>query len=171
MLAKKIKKSNFYKIKKVFQIDYIDVNKILFSKIEPYGTKNSFKYFTGYNNVVRPLCVRLSQMTGYARKCDENVTMSSKANNKQLLKNYNKIWEKVEKLMKIDFESKPVYCDDDDKYIKTKMKICTGSMITNLLIEKAPCLPIMLGSVIKANKKYYPQTLRRMQIHTIKDKN
>ena len=52
-------------------------------------------------------------MTGYARKCDENVTMSFKANNKQLLKNYNKIWEKVEKLMKIDFESKPVYCDDD----------------------------------------------------------
>ena len=74
--GKKNKKSNFYKIKKVFQIDYIDVNKILFSKIEPYGTKNSFKYFIGYNdNVVRPLCVRLPQMTGYARKCDENVTV------------------------------------------------------------------------------------------------
>ena len=43
-------------------------------------------------------------------------------NNKQLLKNYNKIWEKVEKLMKIGFESKPVY-GDDDKYIKTKVKI------------------------------------------------
>ena len=107
--GKKNKKSNFYKIKKVFQIDYIDVNKILFSKIEPYGTKNSFKYFIGYNdNVVRPLCVRLPQMTGYARKFDENATMSFRANNKQLLKNYNKIWEKVEKLMKIDFESKPV---------------------------------------------------------------
>ena len=107
--GKKNKKSNFYKIKKVFQIDYIDVNKILFSKIEPYGKKNSFKYFIGYNdNVVRPLCVRLPQMTGYARKFDENATMSFRANNKQLLKNYNKIWEKVEKLMKIDFESKPV---------------------------------------------------------------
>ena len=108
--GKKNKKSNFYKIKKVFQIDYIDVNKILFSKIEPYGTKNSFKYFIGYNDndVIRPLCIRLPQMTGYARKFDENATMSFKANNKQLLKNYNKIWEKVEKLMKIDFESKPV---------------------------------------------------------------
>ena len=29
-------------------------------------------------------------MTGYARKFDENATMSFKANNKQLLKNYNK---------------------------------------------------------------------------------
>ena len=29
---------------------------------------------------------------------------------------------KIEKLMRIDFESKPVY-GDDDKYIKTKIKI------------------------------------------------
>ena len=105
-------------------------------------------------------------MTGYARKFDENATMSSKANNKQLLKNSNKIWEKVEKLLKIDFESKPVY-GDDGKYVKTKMKIYAGSMITNfhnkkVPKEKAPCKClsiIILDSVIKANKKYYPQTL------------
>ena len=36
-------------------------------------------------------------MTGYARKFDENATMSFRANNKQLLKNYQKIWEKVGK--------------------------------------------------------------------------
>ena len=34
-------------------------------------------------------------MTGYARKFDENATMSFRANNKQLLKNYNRIWEKL----------------------------------------------------------------------------
>ena len=89
-----------------------------------------------------------------------------KANDKQLLKDYNKIWEKVEKLLQIKFESKPVY-NDDDKYIKTNIKIYAGSMITNfhnkkILKEKAPCKClsiIMLDSVIKANKKYYPQTL------------
>ena len=105
-------------------------------------------------------------MTGYARKFDENATMSFKANNKQLLKNSNKIWEKVEKLLKIDFESKPVY-GDDGKHVKTKMKIYAGSMITNfhnkkVPKEKAPCKClsiIILDSVIKANKKYYPQTL------------
>ena len=59
------------------------------------------------------LCLRLLQMTGYARKVDENTTMSFSVNNKQLLKNYNKIWEKDEKLLKINFESKPVYGDDD----------------------------------------------------------
>ena len=103
-------------------MDDIGVNQILFSKKEPYGTKNSFKYFIGYNDndVIRPLCLRLPQMTGYSRNFDENATMSFKVNNKQLLKNYNEIWEKVEKLMRIDFESKPVY-GDDEKYIKTKI--------------------------------------------------
>ena len=42
---KKILKSEFYKNIKIFQIDNIDVNKILVSKKEPYGTKNALKYF------------------------------------------------------------------------------------------------------------------------------
>ena len=42
---KKIKKGEFYKNKKVNSIYDIDVNKILVPKEEPYGTKNSFKYF------------------------------------------------------------------------------------------------------------------------------
>ena len=40
---KKIKKSEFYRNKKAFQLDDIDVNKILVSKKEPYGTKNALK--------------------------------------------------------------------------------------------------------------------------------
>ena len=90
---------------------------------------------------------------------------SFRVNSKQLLKNYNKIWEKIEKLLKIDFESKSVY-GDDDKYIKTKRKIYAGRIITNfhnkkVPKEKAPCKCfsiIMIHSVIRANKKYYPQT-------------
>ena len=154
-------------IKKVFQIDDIDVSKIQVSKKEPYDTKNALKQFIRYNdnNVIRPLCLRLLQMTGYARRFDENVTMSFRANNKQFLKNHNKIWKKVEKLMKINLESKPVY-GDDDKYIKTKIKIYAGSVITNfhnrkMPKEKAPCMCLsimMIDSVVKANKNYYPQT-------------
>ena len=134
---KKIKKSEFYKNKKVFLIDEVDVSKTQVSKKEPYGTKNAFEYFIGYNdnNAIRRLCVRLTQMTGYAKKFDENATMSFRANNKQFLKNYNKIWEKIAKLLKIEIESKPVY-GDDDKYIKTKIKIYAGSMITNFHNKK-----------------------------------
>ena len=72
---------------------------------------------------------------------------------------------KVDKLIRIDFESKLVY-GDDDKYIKTKIKIYAENMITNFHNKKMPkeklpckCLSIiMLDSVIKATKKYYPQT-------------
>ena len=60
-------------------------------------------------------------MTGYVRKFNENSTTSFRVEDEQRLKNYNKIWEKIEKLIKIDFESRPVY-GDDDKYIKTKKK-------------------------------------------------
>ena len=58
---KKIEKSDFYKNKKIKRINAIDVNKILVSKKEPYGTKNSYKYFIEYNDndVFRPLCLRL----------------------------------------------------------------------------------------------------------------
>ena len=49
---------------------------------------------------------------------------------KQLLKKYNQIWKRAEKLLKIELDSEPVY-GDSDKYIKTKIKIYGGCMITN----------------------------------------
>ena len=75
---KKIKKSIFYKNKAINNIEDIDLNNILVSKKEPHGIKNSFKYFIGYNDneVFRPLCLRFPQMSGYARKFNENATMS-----------------------------------------------------------------------------------------------
>ena len=75
------------KNQKKWILNDIDINKILVSKKEPHGTKNALKYFIGYNdNVIWPLCLRLPQMTGYAKNVNENATMSFKANNKQLLK-------------------------------------------------------------------------------------
>ena len=55
-------------------------------------------------------------MIGYVRKFNKNTTMSFRAKNKQILKNYDKIQEKVEKLMKINIERKSVY-GEDEKYI------------------------------------------------------
>ena len=95
METKEITKSDFYKNKKVDKIDDIDVNNILVSKEEPYGTKNSFKYFIGYydNDIIRPLCIKLPRMTGFVRKFEGITTMSFKISNKQLLKKYNQIWK------------------------------------------------------------------------------
>ena len=99
----------------MFQIDEMMFLKLV-SKKEPYGTKKALKYFIGYNDndANRPLCLRLSKMTGYTRTFKENTTMSLRVNDKQLLKSYNKI----------------ISGTDDDKYIKTKLKIYAGSIIT-----------------------------------------
>ena len=93
--------------------------KILVSKKETYGKYNSFKYFIGYNDndVIRPLYLFISQTNGYINKF-----MSLMVTDIQLLKHYNKISKKIEKLMKIDFKTKTTYGDDDDKYIKTRIK-------------------------------------------------
>ena len=165
---KKINKSNFYKNKKLFDLNDIDVNKILVSKKESYGTKNSLKYFIGYNDsdVIRPLCIILPQMIGYVKHFDSNKSVSFKVSNNKLLKKCNKIWERVGNLLNIEFDSEPVY-GDVDKYIKTKIKIY-GDRVNrnfqgkNVSKENASykCLSlIMLDSVIRVNKKYYPQTL------------
>ena len=76
-------------------------------------------------------------MTGYARKFNENAIMSFVVKDKQLLKKYTKISETIEGLMKISFESKPVY-GDHEKYIKTKIKMHAGSIITNFHNKKIP---------------------------------
>ena len=170
---KNIKKSDFYnKNKKIFNIDDTDVNKILVSKKEQYGKYNSSRYFIGYNDngIIRPLYLFISQMTGYINKFDKNkITMSLMIKDIQLLKNYNKIWKKIEKLMKIDFNTKTTYGDDDDKYIKTKIKTYKDNITTNfynkkgckkILEEKIPhkCLSIIiLDSVLYTYEKYYRQ--------------
>ena len=77
--------------------------------------------------------------------------------------------ERIEKLMSIDFDSKPTY-GHDDKYIKTTIKIYGDSIATNscnkkgskkIPEEKIPhkCLSIIiLDSVLYAYEKYHPQT-------------
>ena len=65
----------------------------------------------------------------------------------------------------MNFNSEPIY-DDNDKYIKTKIKIYGSRVNTNfqgrkMPKEKVPCTSlsiIMLDSAVKAKKKYYPQT-------------
>ena len=68
--------------------------------------------------------------------------------------------------MNIEFDSKPVY-GDGDKYIKTKIKMYGGRVNANFQGKKVPkenalckyLSLIILDSVIRVNKKYYPQTL------------
>ena len=58
-------------------------------------------------------------MIGYVKHFDSNKIMSFKVNDNRLLKKYTKIWEKVSMLINLEFDSEPVY-SDNDKYIKAK---------------------------------------------------
>ena len=94
--------------------------------------------------------------------------MSLEVKDKNLFKNYNKIWKKLEKLMAIEFNTKPSY-GNEDKYIKTKIKTYEDSTTASLYNknrskkipeEKTPhkyLSIIILDSVLYAYEKYHPQ--------------
>ena len=88
-------------------------------------------------------------MTGYIYKFDENKIGSFMVKNKKLLKNYNKIWTKIERLMSIDFNSKITYGDDDDKYIKAKIKTYADIIITNFHHKKMPTEKVRRVKIFK----------------------
>ena len=86
--------------------------------------------------------------------------------------------------MRIHFESKATYEDDDDKYIKTKIRTYKDSIISNFYNkygskkipeERVPhkCLSIIiLESIIYSYEKYHPQTfLEECKYAKRKDKN
>ena len=120
--------------------------KYWFQKKVSYDKNNSFKYFIGYNgnDIIRPLFVKLPQTSSYINKFKDEktkittTTMSLMVKDKQLFKNYNKIWEKIESLMRKKFDSKLFYGNDDNKYIKTKIKTFKDSIITNFHNKKVP---------------------------------
>ena len=91
-------------------------------------------------------------------------------NDNELLNIYKKIWENISNLINIECHNEPVY-GDNDKYIKAKIILYGDKINTNFQGKKRiskyqkrispyKCLSlIMVDSVIRANKKYYPQIL------------
>ena len=95
--------------------------------------------------------------------------MSFFTNNNEFLERYNAIWEKISDLVNKKFDRDPIY---NNKYINTKIRSYNNDIITNFrnIYNKNNILPgknkpykcvslISLDSIIKFNKKYYPQTL------------
>ena len=76
-------------------------------------------------------------MIGYVKSFDSNKTMSFKVGDNKLLKKYNKIWKNIGILLNIEFDSEPVH-SDNDKYIKTKIKMYKDRTNTNFQGKKMP---------------------------------
>ena len=168
---KEINKKDFYKNKKQFNIKDIDTNKILISKPVSYSKNNMKKYIIGYkDNTIISLQLFLPKMTGYLNIFEDGTRkMSFPTDNNEFLERYTKIWEKISDLIDKKFDSDPVY---NHKYINTKIRSYNNDSITNFhnidnknnkLPEKnkaCKCMSLIsLDSIIKINKKYYPQTL------------
>ena len=85
------------------------------------------------------------------------------ADDEEVYKKYNEIWEVVRKLLKVKFTVGPVR---DDKYLIAKLKIFNGINRTTFTNNAIPiertsynCIPaIDIDSVLKIdNKRAYPQ--------------
>ena len=60
-------------------------------------------------------------MNAYAKYFDKNnKQINLLVNDKEILKTYNEIWDKMKNLLERKFDSEPVY---NDKYIKAKISL------------------------------------------------
>ena len=84
--------------------------------------KKGSKYFVGYkeDDIIRPLCIVLPQMSGYIKYFDDGgKNMSFKNEDDDTFSKYDEIWNKIKMTLNIKFHSQPI---NDEKYIKTKVK-------------------------------------------------
>ena len=162
---KEINKKKFYSSKEAILLDSVDLSKIVVSSRWKLND-TTYKYFCGYlnNDVIKPLCVILPQMSGNIKYFENNgKNMSFVTDDKEVYEKYNEIWNVVKRLLKLEFTASPIR---DDKYILAKLKVFKKKNLTtfnnnNIIpIEKNHyiCIPaIDIDSVLKIDKKAYPQ--------------
>ena len=167
---KEVDKKKFYSSKEAILLDSVDLSKIVVSSRWQLND-TTYKYFCGYldNDVIKPLCVILPQMSGYIKYFDNGgKNMSFVTDDKEVYGKYDEIWNVVKSLLKLKFAASPIR---DDKYILAKLKIFKKKKITtfnnnnnnnnNIVpMEKNHyiCIPaIDIDSVLKIDKKAYPQ--------------
>ena len=99
--------------------------------------------------------------------------MSFKIEDENVYLKYTEIWNKIKKSLNTRFHSQPI---SDDKYIKTKVKTFS-SMINTLFsgneipkeINHYICIAaIFIDSVLKVDKKNFPQVYLEQRKHKIK---
>ena len=103
------------------------------------------------------------------------LNMSFLIEDDELLEKYNEIWGKVRNSIKKEFDSEPV-CDE--KYLRTKIKSYNGKVNTNFqnnktLKEGSQCIfesVILIDSVYRKDKSYYPQVLIEECTYVLKEK-
>ena len=126
-----VNKKEFHASKQATALHLVDTNKIVISNKFKYSHDAS-KYFIGYlhddDDVIRPLCIILPQMSGYKKYFDDGEkNMSFKVEDESVYLKYTEIWNKIKKLLNTRFHSQLIY---DDKHIKIKVKAFSGMINT-----------------------------------------
>ena len=145
-----MKSKKFHQHKEAFSIKNIDINNIVVSNKTYFDAKKNAKK-------IRPLCICLPKMNAYRKDIDETKYMDFLIKDDELLKKYIEICEKVNNIIKKEFDSERVY---NKKYLKAKIKSYNGKINTNLPKEGSQyiCLSVsLLDSFFRTGKNYYPQ--------------
>ena len=106
---KEVDKKKFYSSKEAILLDSVDLSKIVVSNRCKINDK-TYNFFCGYlnNNSIKPLCIILPQVDGYIKYFkDGGKNMSFITDDEKIYKKYNKIWEVIRKLLKVNFAVSP----------------------------------------------------------------
>ena len=135
MAILKLKNTSFTNRKKSNFNIWCNIDRTVVSTKLPFG-KEGFKYFIWYKNdeqKVMPLPITLLKMNPYRRDSDGIKYMILLIKDNQLEEIYNKIWDKISKVIKKGFESEHV-CNE--KHLKTKIKSYKARVNTNCHNDK-----------------------------------
>ena len=119
---KEVDKKKFYSSKEAILLDSVDLSMIVVSSRWKLND-TTYKYFCGYSNndVIKPLCFILPQMSRYIKYFDNGgKNMSFVTDDKEVYGKYEEIWNVVKSILKLKFAASPIR---DDKYILAKLKI------------------------------------------------
>ena len=109
-----VNKKEFHASKQATALNLVNTNKVVVSDKFKHSD-DDFKYFIGYlhdDNLIKPLCIILPQMSGYIKYFDNGgKNMSFKIEDESVYPKYTEIWNKIKKLPGITFHSQPIYDD------------------------------------------------------------
>ena len=165
-------KKEFYENKKGIKLkDVIVENIVVSNKIKVNDEIG--KEFIGYivdDNVI-PLVLFLPVMSGWIKYFENG----AKIEDDEVYVKYNSIWNKIKKLLGgVKLSSDVIY---DDQYIKTKVqtfKIVKTLFSDDIIPEErveCECIPcISVDSVLKIEKKWYPQVYLEQCKYKVKER-
>ena len=133
----RLNKKEFHKSKEPIDLMSVNVDQIVVSDKFKHNNEG-FKYFIGYleGGIVKPLCIILSQMSGYIKYFENGgKNMSFLIKDNEVLEEYQHIWDVIQDKLGIKFHSEPVY---DYKYLKAKLREFDGVIKKNFLGNDMP---------------------------------